>query len=110
MFVIYIYLLKGNEIGFGDGAKKKKKNKINETLVVSGLICTVLFFAVLGQHLCATLLHDLFQGLDNCARLFLFYLLLFTTTCKGEEEKKNDTENITIHILVVDDIHLQSKL
>ena len=44
----------------GSVMEQKKKKKINETLVVSGLICTVLFFAVLGQHLCATLLHDLF--------------------------------------------------
>lgn len=93
----------------GSVTEQKKKNIESET-VVTDLICTVvLFSAVLGQHcglhVCTTfsrvltLIHDLF-----------FFIFIWAKEKEGERKSKKkerkDTENITLHSLFVDDIHI----
>ncbi len=93
----------------GSVTEQKKKNIESET-VVTDLICTVvLFSAVLGQHcglhVCTTfsrvltLIHDLF-----------FFIFIWAKEKKERErvkkKERKDTENITLHSLFVDDIHI----
>ncbi len=93
----------------GSVTEQKKKNIESET-VVTDLICiVVLFSAVLGQHcglhVCTTfsrvltLIHDLF-----------FFIFIWAKEKEGERKSKKkerkDTENITLHSLFVDDIHI----
>lgn len=93
----------------GSVTEQKKKNIESET-VVTDLICTVvLFSAVLGQHcglhvcttfsIVLTLIHDLF-----------FFIFIWAKEKEGERKSKKkerkDTENITLHSLFVDDIHI----
>lgn len=93
----------------GSVTEQKKKNIESET-VVTDLICiVVLFSAVLGQHcglhVCTTfsrvltLIHDLF-----------FFIFIWAKEKKERErvkkKERKDTENITLHSLFVDDIHI----
>lgn len=93
----------------GSVTEQKKKNIESET-VVTDLICTVvLFSAVLGQHcglhvcttfsIVLTLIHDLF-----------FFIFIWAKEKKERErvkkKERKDTENITLHSLFVDDIHI----
>lgn len=93
----------------GSVTEQKKKNIESET-VVTDLICiVVLFSAVLGQHcglhvcttfsIVLTLIHDLF-----------FFIFIWAKEKKERErvkkKERKDTENITLHSLFVDDIHI----
>ena len=105
---VYSLYLSNKRHGIGFRDRAKEKNIESET-VVTDLICTVvLFSAVLGQHcglhVCTTfsrvltLIHDLFFSYSYGQRE--------EGERKSKKKERKDTENITLHSLFVDDIHI----
>lgn len=94
----------------GSVTEQKKKNIESET-VVTDLICiVVLFSAVLGQHCGLHVCTTLFNSLDTYTRSFFFFIFIWAKEKKERErvkkKERKDTENITLHSLFVDDIHI----